>query len=123
MNRPRTCAAILHNDQILMVLHKTAERTYWTLPGGGCEDGETIEQIAVREVKEETGLDVRIMKLLFEEEYIGGTSYCYLARLLNENVEPTLSFLLKKSLYLVPCSNQLHGIHSKTKRMTYKSRK
>lgn len=93
MDRPRACAAILHDDQILMVLHKTAERTYWTLPGGGWEAGETIEQTAVREVKEETGLDVKIMKLLFEEEYVGGTSYCYLAELIGGRTKPTLDFL------------------------------
>lgn len=79
-----------------MVLHKTIERTYWTLPGGGCEDDEIIEQTAVREVKEETGLDVEIEKLLFEEEYVGGTSYCYLAKLKSERTEPNLEFLPKE---------------------------
>jgi 8-oxo-dGTP diphosphatase len=92
MNRPRACAAILHNDQILMVLHQTAERTYWTLPGGGWEAGETLEQTAVREVKEESGLNVRVVKLLFEEEYEFGKSYCYLAELIDEMTELTLAF-------------------------------
>ena len=96
MNRPRACVAIFHNDQILMVLHKTAERTYWTLPGGGWEEGETIEQTAMREVKEETGLEVDVEKLLFEEEYVGGTSYCYLAKLKSEHTEPNLEFLPKE---------------------------
>jgi len=96
MNRPRACVAILYDGQILMVLHKTAERTYWTLPGGGWKNGETIEQTAIREVKEETGLDVDVEKLLFEEEYVGGTSYCYLAKLKGEHIEPTLEFLPKE---------------------------
>ncbi|CAN5542999.1 hypothetical protein BH11ARM2_BH11ARM2_27180 [soil metagenome] len=36
----------------------------WTLPGGGLEFGEHPEQAVVREVKEETGIDVRVRRLL-----------------------------------------------------------
>jgi ADP-ribose pyrophosphatase YjhB (NUDIX family) len=93
MNRPRACAAVLNGGKILMVRHQTASRNYWTLPGGGVNGGEELEQAAVREVKEETGLDVNVVYLLFEEEYEFGKSYCYLAELKNENVEPTLGFL------------------------------
>ena len=92
MNRPRTCAAILNNDKILMVCHQTPSRTYWTFPGGAVEEGETFEQAAVREVKEETGLDVKAKQLLFEEEYEAGVSYCYLAELINDSTELTLDF-------------------------------
>jgi len=93
MNRTRACAAILNDDKILMVCHKTPSRTYWTFPGGGVNVNETLEQTVVREVKEETGLDVKIASLLFEEEYEFGKSYCYLAELMNENTELTLDFL------------------------------
>jgi 8-oxo-dGTP diphosphatase len=96
MNRPRACAAILNDSKILMVCHQTPSRTYWTLPGGGWEVGETIEQTAIREVKEETGLNIEVIKLLFEENYEYGNCYCYLAKLMDENIEPTLAFLPKE---------------------------
>lgn len=93
MNRPRACAAILKDDKILMVCHQTSSRTYWTFPGGGINKGEPFDQAAVREVKEETGLDVRVIRLLFEEDYEYGISYCYLAELVGESTELTLDFL------------------------------
>jgi 8-oxo-dGTP pyrophosphatase MutT (NUDIX family) len=48
----------------------------WTLPKGTPDAGETLEQTAVREVTEETGLDVRIVEPLSAIEYSfvqGGT--------------------------------------------------
>jgi 8-oxo-dGTP pyrophosphatase MutT (NUDIX family) len=56
------------------------------------ENDETLEQAVTREVKEETGLDARSLRLLFEEEYEYGTSYCYLAELCNEWVEPITGY-------------------------------
>lgn len=43
---------------------------YWTLAKGGVESGETSEEGAKREIKEKTGLDVEIVKLLGENEYV-----------------------------------------------------
>lgn len=46
----------------------------WALPKGTCESGETLEQTAVREVEEETGLRVRIV------DVVGSTRYSFSVR-------------------------------------------
>lgn len=43
---------------------------YWTLAKGGVEKEESSEDGAIREIKEKTGLDVEIVKLLGENEYV-----------------------------------------------------
>lgn len=47
-------------ENILMVKNKGSQSSYYTLPGGAVEKGETLEDAAIREVKEETGLNVEI---------------------------------------------------------------
>ena len=52
--------AIVSDGQGRIALVKRKDNELWALPGGGMELGESIEQGAVREVKEETGLDVEV---------------------------------------------------------------
>lgn len=47
-------------ENILMVKNKGSHSSYYTLPGGAVENGETLEEAAIREVKEETGLNVEL---------------------------------------------------------------
>jgi 8-oxo-dGTP diphosphatase len=52
-------AIILEGDKILLEKRKNSPgKGKWSVPGGLVELGERIEQAAIREVKEETGLDV-----------------------------------------------------------------
>ena len=61
----KTSTAIIPfpNDTILLVKRDNVPfKGYWALPGGRMDPGETIEQTVVREVKEETGLDVTVVR-------------------------------------------------------------
>jgi len=77
---------IRQGNQILLVRQAYGAQ-YWSLPGGKMEPGESIEEAAIREVMEETGLEVRITRVVglyskpaedglavtFEGEAISGT--------------------------------------------------
>lgn len=52
-------AAIIINEQNQILLQKRADRNNWGLPGGCQELGERFEDTVIREVKEETNLDVK----------------------------------------------------------------
>ena len=43
---------------------------FWTPPGGGVEFGESLEETVIREVKEETGLDVEVGPLRYVLDFI-----------------------------------------------------
>jgi ADP-ribose pyrophosphatase YjhB (NUDIX family) len=60
--RPGVSAVILGPDGIL--LQQRTDNRLWGLPGGAVEFGESVEEAVVREVREETGLDVRPQRLI-----------------------------------------------------------
>ncbi len=65
----KTSTAIIPypDDKILLIKRNTRPFVgYWALPGGRMDPGEVIEQTVVREVKEETGLDVEIASKIGE---------------------------------------------------------
>jgi len=63
--------AILRNHHILLIRHQEhiSGRDYWLIPGGGMEPGETEVACVIREMKEETNLNVRVERLLLQEQW------------------------------------------------------
>ena len=62
MSSPANAAsvALIHKQQVLLIKRAYAPYQHlWTLPGGRIEPGETIEQCAVREIREELGLTIQ----------------------------------------------------------------
>ncbi|REK84407.1 NUDIX hydrolase [Streptomyces inhibens] len=56
---------IVEGDRVLMVRRRAREgELMWQFPAGAIEAGETAEQAAVREAREEAGLTVEVLKLL-----------------------------------------------------------
>ncbi len=53
----------------LLLLHKPRKRDAWQLPQGGAEDDETLEQCALRELKEEAGISTAEILGVSELEY------------------------------------------------------
>lgn len=56
---PAAVAAVFDGDDRIL-LQRRVDNELWALPGGTMDVGETIAQTAIREVKEETGIDANI---------------------------------------------------------------
>ena len=64
------CVVMNDKKEVLLVTDKT--RKIWSFPKGHAEPGETLEEDALREVREETGYEVEIVKRLADIIYAHG---------------------------------------------------
>ena len=59
------CSAVIFDkDREKILLTRREDNNQWCLPGGGMEPGESASETCIREVEEETGLQVRIKRLI-----------------------------------------------------------
>ena len=62
--RPGASAIIFDSSRQKVLLTRRSDNGRWCLPGGGMDPGESAEDTCVREALEETGLEVRVIKLV-----------------------------------------------------------
>jgi mutator protein MutT len=62
----RAAIILIQDGQIALIERHRAGQHYFTFPGGHVEPGETPEQAALRETKEELGIDITIQQLVAE---------------------------------------------------------
>ncbi len=76
--KARAVAILIDNEQVAMIERRRQGHLFYVFPGGHVEPGELLSEAVVREVKEELGLEVRVIRLIAESTYAGRPHYYYL---------------------------------------------
>jgi len=64
--RIRVGVVLIEQSKILLVkMHRENSRDIYVLPGGGVHHKESLVEAAIREIKEETNLDIKLVKILY----------------------------------------------------------
>ena len=83
MNKIRGSAIINYDNGIILIKrikgYGQNKEIYYTIPGGGQEKGETIEETTKREIKEELGIDIVLTDKYYEIESQGRKQFFYVA--------------------------------------------
>ncbi len=80
----RAVGIVIKDNTVLLMYRKSNGQEYWVFPGGGAEEGETLEQAVARELQEEASMEVKIDKLLYHHNLIDSKDqYFYLCTHIN----------------------------------------
>lgn len=74
--RDRGAAIIIQEGKLALIKRIRDKDVYYVFPGGGIEEGESLEEATVREVYEELGIHIQIERLGKKVNY-NGTQYFY----------------------------------------------
>ena len=101
MPKKATLCFVKHRDKILMInRNKPPFMGLWNALGGHVEEGETTEQCAKREIYEESGICVDVVRLIsvFTWNYDDEIGYAYLTELPEDFDESTYPVALKEGI-------------------------
>lgn len=76
--RIRAGCILIEDGKLALIERHRGGRHYFTFPGGGVDEGETHEQAVVREVEEELGLHVEIVRKVADVHFNGNLQVYYL---------------------------------------------
>ena len=68
----RVTGVVIEDGQILLLDQDTDTGRSWSLPGGKVEEGEALSEALIREMREETGIDVSVGRLLYVCDHLPG---------------------------------------------------
>ncbi len=89
---PASIAIILDEREESILLTKRLDVPIWVLPGGGIEPGETPEEAVIREVEEETGLIVTIVRKTAEylpNNHLAAFTHVFICQILSGCIKNT----------------------------------
>jgi len=78
--RTRAGIVLIEDNKVALIERHRAGLEYYVFPGGGVEDGETHEQGAIREAREELGIEVAILQKVATIHFDQSTQHYFLAR-------------------------------------------
>ena len=84
-------ACVVNGNEEILLQRRSKEKEEWGFPGGAMEIGESAQEALIREVKEETGLDVKV------DEFIGAYTK-FFDEYPNGDKAQTICFLFKCSV-------------------------
>jgi len=95
---------IYRNKRKEVLLVKRRDVPIWVLPGGGVEKGESLSEAVIREVQEETGYLVRVLKYLGEYRYrrTNHTNHLFLCQIVSGSPTPNSE---AKAIQFFPLNN------------------